>query len=69
MTEETQNTKPTDAPVVPDSQPVDTPLEKPAHQVEEDPEQHIGDEINDPWDDEAQPDWPGGFVELPGVSN
>lgn len=25
---------------------------------DEDPEQHIGDEIADPWDDEFQTDWP-----------
>lgn len=25
---------------------------------DEDPEQHIGDEIPDPWDDKFQTDWP-----------
>lgn len=28
------------------------------HPVEEDPEDHIGDVIPDPWDDPEQTDWP-----------
>lgn len=60
----------TPMPEQPDPQPVDTPVEQnPAHPVDEDPEQHLGDEINDPWDDETQTDWPNGSVDYPGVSN
>lgn len=29
-----------------------------AHPVDEDPEQHIGDETKDPWADDEQTDWP-----------
>lgn len=28
------------------------------HEVEEDPEQHLGEVILDPWTDDAQTDWP-----------
>lgn len=28
------------------------------HEVDEDPEQYIGEEIPDPWDDPKQTDWP-----------
>lgn len=28
------------------------------HPVDEDPENHIGEEIPDPWDDPEQTDWP-----------
>lgn len=28
------------------------------HPVDEDPEEHIGPEIPDPWDDPEQADWP-----------
>lgn len=65
MTDEKQNTKPTDAPVVEETQPVDTPLENPAHTEDEDPEQHLGEVTNDPWDDESQTDWPTGPVNYP----
>lgn len=59
-----------DVPAPEPTQPVDTPLEKsPAHPVDEDPEQHIGDQIADPWDDESQTDWPNGSVDYPGVSS
>lgn len=69
MTDE-KDTKPTVAPVVEESQPVDVPLEQnPAHPAEEDPEQLMGDETNDPWDDETQTDWPGGVVDLPEVKS
>lgn len=30
----------------------------PAHPVDEDPEDHIGDELIDPWLDDEQKDWP-----------
>lgn len=36
-----------------------------AHPVpEEDPEEHIGQVILDPWEDPAQPDWPLETVDL-----
>lgn len=41
-------------------QPVDAP--HPAHPVEEDPEDHIGDEMPDPWTDASQGDWPNAHV-------
>jgi hypothetical protein len=28
------------------------------HIVQEDPEDHIGEEVPDPWDDPSRPDWP-----------
>ena len=28
------------------------------HELEEDPEQHVGPEIKDPWADDNQLDWP-----------
>lgn len=28
------------------------------HEKPEDPEDHIGEQIPDPWDDDDQPDWP-----------
>lgn len=65
-----EDTKPTDAPVVEQSQPVDVPFSPTAaHSEDEDPEQHLGEVTDDPWDDESQIDWPNGSVELPGVSN
>lgn len=64
------DSEPTDVPAPEPTQPVDTPLEKsPAHPVDEDPEQHMGDPIADPWDDESQTDWPNGSVDYPGVSS
>ena len=65
-------TAPTPAPTggAPDAQPVDAPAPvNAAHPVDEDPEQHIGEETNDPWDDEAQVDWPGGVVQVPEVKS
>lgn len=38
----------------------------PAHEVEENPEDHLGDVINDPWDDDAQTDWPSNNQEVNG---
>lgn len=38
------------------------------HLVDENPEDHIGDEIFDPWEDDEQTDWPSGSIELPEVS-
>lgn len=39
---------------------VDSPpvAQHPAHAELEDPEEHIGDETPDPWDDSKQSDWP-----------
>lgn len=34
-----------------------------AHPVDENPEEHIGDETRDPWDDEDQKDWPNAHTE------
>jgi hypothetical protein len=28
------------------------------HEVDEDPEQHIGEPMRDPWEDPEQTDWP-----------
>lgn len=36
----------------------------PAHRVTEDPEQHIGPVIKDPWDDDEQTDWPNETVDI-----
>jgi len=36
------------------------------HLVDEDPEDYIGAEILDPWEDPTQLDWPNGEVALPG---
>jgi hypothetical protein len=36
-----------------------------AHPVDEDPEDHLGEEIPDPWADNEQVDWPNGEVEMP----
>ena len=36
----------------------------PAHQVAEDPEEHMGAVIEDPWDTD-EPDWPAETVEVP----
>lgn len=42
-----------------DSQPTDENLESvDPDAVDEDPEQCVGEEIPDPWDDEEQTDWP-----------
>ena len=32
--------------------------ENPAHIVDEDPEEHMGEVTKDPWDDPEQNDWP-----------
>ena len=43
----------------PENPPVEEEVERhPAHPVDEDPEDHIGDEIIDPWLDDEQKDWP-----------
>lgn len=34
--------------------------DKNPHPVDEDPEDHIGEELPDPWDDPAQTDWDSG---------
>lgn len=34
------------------------PIPPNPHASGEDPEEHIGDIIPDPWDDDAQTDWP-----------
>jgi hypothetical protein len=34
------------------------------HEHDEDPEDHIGEEMPDPWTDDDQPDWPNGEVEV-----
>lgn len=34
-----------------------------ANDPDENPEDHIGDEIPDPWSDPSQVDWPDGMVE------
>lgn len=41
----------------------------PAHEVNENPEEHLGAEMPDPWDDEAQTDWPNGSVDVPEVNS
>lgn len=41
----------------------------PVHPVNEDPEDHIGRELPDPWDDSEQTDWPNGSVDVPGGDN
>lgn len=55
---------PTEAPDTGDvsAQPVDAPVT--AHEVDEDPEEHLGDTIEDPWDSDAQTDWQGGPREV-----
>lgn len=35
------------------------------HSTNEDPEEHLGKEIPDPWDDETQKDWPTGRIDIP----
>ncbi len=37
------------------------------HPVHEDPEQHIGDQIPDPWADPTQTDWPAAEVNIDDV--
>lgn len=49
---------PTDGPLPPPPVPAGTPEPITAHDVEEDPELHMGDVIPDPWADDAQADWP-----------
>ena len=46
-----------------DTQVVDAPPvpQHPAHPVDEDPEDHIGDETPDPWSDDDQKDWPNSY--------
>lgn len=39
------------------------------HEVHEDPEQHLGKEIADPWEDPEQEDWPTGSIDVPEVKN
>lgn len=36
----------------------------PAHPVDENPLDHIGDEIKDPWTDRTQKDWPANTSEV-----
>jgi len=40
------------------------PVDPHAAAPDEDPEQHIGEEMPDPWDDPDQTDWPNESVEL-----
>ena len=42
----------------PDDDSAETPTTACADGTDEDPEEHIGDEIKDPWDDAFQTDWP-----------
>ena len=39
------------------------------HPVDENPEDHIGDELKDPWDDETQTDWPSNTNTVDVASN
>jgi hypothetical protein len=76
VTNKPTNTTPTPAPKAdePAAKPVDASPDKelaaapvnssPAHEVDEDPEQHLGDVIDDPWHDDSQTDWPSGSVEV-----
>lgn len=54
MTDPQPPVDPTDTPT-PDDDSADTVL---ACGDDEDPEQHLGDQIPDPWDDKFQTDWP-----------
>lgn len=57
--------KPVEA--APDKELAAAPVDSsPAHEVDEDPEQHLGDVIVDPWDDDAQTDWPSNSPEVNG---
>ncbi len=35
-----------------------------ARAPQEDPEQHVGPVIKDPWDDDDQPDWPNEKIDI-----
>jgi hypothetical protein len=62
---EEKDSKPQQVETPPDSPPADVPLERnPTHEVDEDPEQHLGDEITDPWLDPEQSDWVSGPNEV-----
>lgn len=56
MTDETERTQ--------DLTPVELPEDPHAAAPEENPEDHIGNEIADPWTDEGQQDWPNEEVEV-----
>lgn len=51
-------TMPPTGPPPPVPVPPGTPEPVTAHDVEEDPELHLGPVIDDPWSDDAQTDWP-----------
>lgn len=52
--------------VTEDNQNSEQPTEThPAHPVNEDPEEHIGDELIDPWVDPEQTDWPNASKNQP----
>lgn len=42
--------------------------QNPAHPVDENPEEHLGEATADPWNDESQTDWPNGSVDYPEVN-
>lgn len=46
------------------TQPFGPPREENPHAEDEDPLANVGVEIPDPWDDEAQADWPNEEVEV-----
>ena len=62
MTENNDNPEQTPEPAAPTPNEVDTTL-SPAHPVDENPEEHIGDETPDPWNDEDQTDWPNAHTD------
>lgn len=41
-----------------------TTQENPHPVEDEDPEEHIGEAMLDPWDDDDQPDWPNEEVKI-----
>lgn len=70
MADENQPQSQQDEPQVPqDSAPVDGTISTSnPHPVAEDPEDHIGDEQKDPWDDETS-DWRAKDVDAPVEQN
>lgn len=46
-----------------DADPTPATDTNPAHAVDEDPEEHMGEVIDDPWLDPAQTDWPNNDFE------
>lgn len=57
MEENTTPEEPIELPLLNES-PDPEPITNNPHKFGEDPEDHIGAEISDPWVDDAQTDWP-----------